>query len=432
MPIKRPPVRIPLSQLTGSDLEAYQHYQRVIDDKGRYFPFDEFCHRMGKGENVAIAWTLTRRARDSAMQRIDYRNEAGEQAGFIPTPNIMSVCELVDKHGTQLALKELTNRLRGAGKELTALSMDEPITSSQLEGANTTTLVARNMLESGRAPRTEDEHMIAGNARLMAEIPELIQEPLTPDLIRHFHAVGMSGINDEKYRPGEFRDADDVVIANYDGDIVHQPPAAASLPDRLQMVCDFVNSTEPYVHPLIKACILHFMIAHEYPFRDGNGRTSRGLFYWYMLKSEYNVFKYVSISQLLHAAPVKYANSYQYTETDGMDLTYFLGYQTSIIQRAIVRLLKHVDELVGRSARIDLFLYKAGVLSRLSGRQVTLLNIMLAEPSKKYSAAGVAEALGVSDNTARNDLRTLARENLLTEISENDQKTVYTISRELN
>ncbi|EBV7097765.1 DeoR family transcriptional regulator [Salmonella enterica subsp. enterica] len=77
-------------------------------------------------------------------------------------------------------------------------------------------------------------------------------------------------------------------------------------------------------------------------------------------------------------------------------------------------------------------MYKSGRLSRLSGRQVILLNITLAELGKKYSTAGVAEALGVSDNTARNDLRTLARENLLTEISENDQKTVFKVSWDLN
>lgn len=98
----------------------------------------------------------------------------------------------------------------------------------------------------------------------------------------------------------------------------------------------------------------------------------------------------------------------------------------------MARLLQHVDDLVARAARIDHFLYQSGSLPRLSGRQVTLLNIILAEPDKKYSAAGVAEVLGVSDNTARNDLRTLARENLLTEISENDQKTVYKISRDLS
>ncbi|MFA2170309.1 Fic family protein, partial [Escherichia coli] len=115
-------------------------------------------------------------------------------------------CELVDKRATALALKDQTERLRGAGAELSQLRLEEPITSSQLEGANTTTLVARKMLEAGRAPRTEDEHMIAGNARLMAEIPHLLAEPLTPALIRQLHAIGMGGINDAKYRPGEFRE----------------------------------------------------------------------------------------------------------------------------------------------------------------------------------------------------------------------------------
>lgn len=86
---------------------------------------------------------------------------------------------------------------------------------------------------------------------------------------------------------------------------------------------------------MVRACILHFMLAHEHPFRDGNGRTSRALFYWYMLKSGYDVFKYISISRLLHAAPVKYAASYQYTESDGMDLTYFLEYQAGVIKRAL-------------------------------------------------------------------------------------------------
>ncbi|ENE5555883.1 Fic family protein, partial [Salmonella enterica] len=97
MSIKRSPVLIALSQLNGVDLKLNQHYSRVTDDKGRYLPFDEFCRRTSSGENVSIAWTLTRRARDSAMQRIHYRNETGDQAGFVLTPNIMSVCEQVDK-----------------------------------------------------------------------------------------------------------------------------------------------------------------------------------------------------------------------------------------------------------------------------------------------------------------------------------------------
>lgn len=425
MAIKKVPSPIPFSQLSGRDLEAYQHYSRVTDGKGRYLPFEEFQYRIKKGEDVTVAWTLTRLARNAALQRIDYHNEAGEAAGFNITPAIYAVCELADKHATTLALSEQIERLRGAGAELSQLRFEEPITSSQLEGANTTTLVARNMLESGRAPRTEDEQMIAGNARLMAEIPELTEELLTLDLIRKLHAIGMGGINDQKYRPGEFRETDDVVIADYDGNIVHQPPRAMELAPRLQNICDWLNSKEEYIHPLIRACILHFMIAHEHPFRDGNGRTSRALFYWFMLKSGYAAFKYVSISQLLHAAPVKYAHSYQYTETDGMDLTYFLEYQATIIGRALRVYLEHIETITNRSAMIDRRLVESGALRRLTARQVTLLNIMLSTPSKTYTAADVSEILGVSDNTARNDLRAVVREGFALEKRANDQKTVY-------
>ncbi|WP_312670146.1 Fic family protein [Pseudescherichia sp.] len=425
MAIKKVPAPVPFSQLSGRELEAYQHYNRVTDGKGRYLPFEEFQYRIKKGEDVTIAWTLTRLARNAALQRIDYHNEAGEPAGFNITPAIYEVCELADKHATALALSEQIERLRGAGAELSQLRFEEPITSSQLEGANTTTLVARNMLESGRAPRTEDEQMIAGNARLMAEIPELAEEGLTLGLIRKLHAIGMGGINDKKYRPGEFRETDDVVIADYDGNIVHQPPRAAALAARLQNICDWLNRKDAYIHPLIRACILHFMIAHEHPFRDGNGRTSRALFYWYMLKSGYDAFKYISISQLLHAAPVKYAHSYQYTETDGMDLTYFLEYQASTIGRALRVYLEHIETITNRSAMIDRRLFESGALRRLTSRQVTLLNVMLSTPRKAYTAADVSELLGVSDNTARNDLRAVVREGFALEKRANDQKTVY-------
>lgn len=427
MTIRRPPTLIPLSQLTWTDLETHQQYNRVLDDKGRYLPFDEFCRRMGRGENATLAWTLTRRARNAALMPISYSNEKGEKAGFATTPCIASACEMVDKFTTRAALAEIVQRLRGAGAELHQLQLDEPITSSQLEGANTTTLVARTMLETGRRPRTEDEHMIAGNARLMADIPHLLNRELTPDLICNFHEIGMRDINDEKYQPGELRTTDDVVIADYDNNIVHQPPAAASLPERLQAVCDFVNSAEPYVHPLVKACILHFMIAHEHPFRDGNGRTSRGLFYWFMLKSGYEAFRYISISQLLHAAPVQYAHSYQYTETDGMDLTYSIDYQAQVVRRAVKQLLEHVDGLVMTAAQLDAKLYKSGLLSKLTQRQITLVNVMMATPGKLFAVTEIAAALGVSDNTARKDVKKLVELGIAEEIAENDQLTTYRI-----
>ena len=136
MAIKSPPGLIPLSHLSGEELLAHLRFNRVTDEKGRYLPFDELQYRIKKGENVDVAWTLTRLARNAAIQRINYCNEAGEQAGFNITPVIAEACELVDKRATALALKDQTERLRGAGAELSQLRLEEPITSSQLEGAN--------------------------------------------------------------------------------------------------------------------------------------------------------------------------------------------------------------------------------------------------------------------------------------------------------
>lgn len=424
MSIKRPPDLVPLADITGEQAEHYYRWARVLDEKGRYLPWDEFQYRV-KGADPVLAWSFTRRARNSAMQFIDYADEQGHQAGFNKTANMDALCEQVDKFATAQALKLQHERLQGIGAALSQLQLDEAITSSQLEGANTTTLVARNMLETGRKPRTESEQMIVGNARLMAEISAHLHEPLTPGLIRHFHAVGMAGIDDAKYCPGHFRETDDVVIADYDGNIVHQPPASKHIPQRLQKICDWINNDSVYVHPLIRAAILHFMIAHEHPFRDGNGRTSRALFYWYMLKAGYEAFRYISISSLLYAAPVKYALSYQYTETDGMDLTYFLEYQADIIRRALNNFLQHIETLIKRRTEMDQRLFASGALSRLTQRQVTLFNVLLAQPGMKITAAVVGERLGISDNTARNDLRALVREGIVQERKRNGQLTEY-------
>ena len=428
MAIKTPPALIPFATITGEQHEQYQRYARLIDDKGRYLPWDEFHYRVDKAEDSSLAWSFTRRARNSAMQYIQYSDTHGQQAGFNKTPSLLEICELADKHATAQALNQQQERLQGIGAALSQLQLEEAITSSQLEGANTTTLVARNMLETGRKPRTESEQMIVGNARLMAEISDHLDEPLTISLIQHFHAVGMEGIDDEKYTPGRFRTTDDIVIADYDGNIVHQPPSAEHIKERLQHVCDWINANgSDYVHPLIRASILHFMIAHEHPFRDGNGRTSRALFYWYMLKSGYEAFRFISISSFLYAAPVKYAHSYQYTETDGMDLTYFLEYQGRIIRRGLDKFYTHIEAIMKRRALVDRMLFESGALSRLTQRQVTLVNIMLADPGKSVTAAQVSEKMGVSDNTARNDLRALVREGIAEELQMNGQQTAYVV-----
>ena len=42
------------------------------------------------------------------------------------------------------------------------------------------------------------------------------------------------------------------------------------------------------------------MLAYIHPFVDGNGRTARSLFYWYMLRHGYYLMEYLSISRVIY------------------------------------------------------------------------------------------------------------------------------------
>src|SRR4030066_321712 len=102
---------------------------------------------------------------------------------------------------------------------------------------------------------------------------------------------------------GRFRTEKDsiVVVDESDGQTLHVPPPARELPERMEKFLAFANDkgSEPFVHPVVRAVLLHFWLAYEHPYVDGNGRTARAVFYWYMLTQNYWLFEYLSISRIL-------------------------------------------------------------------------------------------------------------------------------------
>ena len=50
---------------------------------------------------------------------------------------------------------------------------------------------------------------------------------------------------------------------------------------------------------VVRAILVHFWLAYDHPFVDGNGRTARALFYWVMAREGYWLCEYVSISRIL-------------------------------------------------------------------------------------------------------------------------------------
>jgi Fic family protein len=202
--------------------------------------------------------------------------------------------------------------------------VEESITSSQLEGASTTREIAKKMIRAGRQPRDRSERMILNNYRTMMSILEVKDREMTGDLLFEIHRMMTDGTLKDPSAAGRFRRSDeDVVVADDLGEVFHVPPPADELGRRLDEMCEFANGRTPggFIHPILRSMILHFWLAYDHPFVDGNGRTARALFYWSLLRRAYWLFEYVSISTVILKAPARYERAFLYTETDENDLT---------------------------------------------------------------------------------------------------------------
>jgi len=205
---------------------------------------------------------------------------------------------------------------------------------------------------------------------------------------------------------GKLRDNNDVEVGDeFTGEVYHIPPKFTELAGRLSILCDFANQKEDpyYIHPVTKAIIIHFILAFDHPFVDGNGRTARALFYWFMLKSGYWLVEYISISKIIKEAPIQYGRAFLYTETDDNDVTYFIMHQLKVIERAISEIKIYLDRQKYKNAKVKKFLSDED----LNRRQTDLLINLIRQTVFEVTISEHEKLAKVSYLTARKDLEGL-------------------------
>ncbi|GAB5562591.1 MAG: hypothetical protein SynsKO_42380 [Synoicihabitans sp.] len=255
--------------------------------------------------------------------------------------------------------------------------------------------------------------MILNNYLTMERIRELRDKPLTPNLVLELQSIVTENTLDDPSAAGRFRrENEDVKVMDMEGTVFHSPPLANQLKERMKAMCEFANGETPeeFVHPVIRAIILHFWLAYDHPFVAGNGRTARALFYWSMLRENYELFEFISISQVILRGPAKYNMAFLHTETDDNDLTYFVLHQAKVIDEAVKALRAYVEQKM-QSVRLTEKIMRG--VEGLNHRQQALLNHALHAPTTRYTIVGHEESHRISHQTARNDLFNLVEKGLL-------------------
>lgn len=297
--------------------------------------------------------------------------------------------------------------------------MEEAIATSQIEGAVTTRQRAKDMLRSGRKPRDRSEQMIVNGYRTIQLLRQHAQTPLTVELLHEIQRSMTEATLDDPDQAGRFRSAQDDpvhVVDMRDNEVVFTPPAANRVTERMQRLIEFANAdamSEPFMHPLVRAIMLHFWLAYEHPYADGNGRTARALFYWYMLKHGYWLFEFLTISRIINASRMQYYRSFLYTETDENDLTYFIMHQLEVTRKALDELHERLAEMTRQERRTAAIRRAA----RLNLRQRALIDHALRHPTHVYTFESHRRSHGVTYQTARTDLLALMDRGLVKMLS---------------
>jgi len=412
---RRPPPIQELLECCGGLQETLPLLTQLASEAAgdRYLHWDELRHRTPpqglSHEQWWLAEKLSRRPTPLPLLASDR-----QAFWFSQPPLLLQGLHQIDMQaGASVVAPEAVTTRSTRNRYLLSSLMEEAISSSQMEGAATTRDVAKAMIRSRRPPRDRSERMILNNFLTMQRIRELRTQPLTPQLVLDLHRLVSERTLDEPADAGRLRPpGKEVVVDDAYGTVFHVPPPAEELPERLEELCRFANGETPkvFIHPVVRAIALHFWLAYDHPFCDGNGRTARALFYWAMLHQGYGLFAFISISSVINRARGQYERSFLLSESDDNDLTYFLLAQVKVIQQAIASLDAYLER---KATEVGTLQERLEGMDGLNHRQLALLRHALRHSGFRYSVLSHQNSHGVSHQTARSDLQKLAARGLL-------------------
>lgn len=398
-------------QLQTSNLELAQTLRKT---EKAYLPWDKFRHLPLPSEvtrELVWAYVMFQRVSNQSITPITAKN--GKPFRFGLTKDQYPFLQKIDSITSGVIASDIDFPRDDEKKRYIVNGLiEEAIHSSQMEGADTSREVAKEMLRRQRLPQSRGEKMILNNYRAMKRIEELKGFELTESLLLDVHKIVTSDTLDDPAREGAFRtDGDAIHITDGATDeVLFVPPKMDMVEKELKRFFSFANGQErePFVHPFIKACFIHFWIGYLHPFVDGNGRVARVLFYWSLLRDNYWMFQYLPISRLLKKSKVAYGKAYLYSEDRDLDLGFFVQFMMEKTSQAIDDFIEYLRRQHAEQKSVQ-----EAYADGLNDRQVAILAKLRQKPNSAFTIDEHRNQFGLAYETARRDFIELEQKGLI-------------------
>ena len=300
----------------------------------------------------------------------------------------------------------LLNNLRNIG------AFESIGSSNRIEGNTLSDKEVEELLQGLKTEsfRSRDEEEVVGYSEVLDTIYNNFESiQLSENYIKQLHGILLRYTGKDERHRGEYKKLENSVAA-FDNTgkeigIVFKTASPFDTPLLMKQLVDETNELfDSKLYPpliIIALFIVHFLAIH--PFQDGNGRLSRLLTNFLLIKYGYSYIQYYSLEKLIEESKSSYYRALRKTQitfqTDDYDYSPWLDYFSMILKKQTVNLEKKIAAYEGNDA-----------LSPDEER--ILLSIRNSFKGLQYGAIK-RECPDLGDNTIRRILRKLSSLNLI-------------------
>ena len=275
-----------------------------------------------------------------------------------------------------------------------------------------------------------DRH-VEGIVEMMLDATQNYAEPLTAERLLGWHGAlfptGRSGL--VKIRVADWRDDTagpmQVVSGPVGREKIHYtaPPAERLVPEVAAFLEWFERPDD--LDPVLKAGLAHLWLVTLHPFDDGNGRITRAVGDLALARSEQIHQRFYSLSAQIQQERADYYTILERTQKGGMDVTEWLLWFLSCLQRAIARAEHSLSAVLMKARFWEQF---AG--TPMNERQIKVLNRMLDGFEGKLTTSKWAKLAKCSQDTAYRDILLLIDAGALVKAEGGGRSTSYELKTE--